>query len=155
MLRSLFCIALATVAVAPAQAVNLTGTWEGTVTCQVFDGAYSKTKNANSTLIIAQEGATFDARLGDDLNFNGAGIDSTAKPTLQGEAAMNACSTDTTPLGDGDDEIVRLKVKVNPEKGTGALSGESVSGRTGSVRTCKYKFKRTSTNLPKFTGCPA
>jgi hypothetical protein len=155
MIRSIFSIALVALAVSPAHAVDLTGVWEGTVTCQVFNGAYSKTKNADSTLLIAQEGTTFSARLDDELSFNGAVIDSTAKPTEQGEAAMNTCSTDATPLGDGDDEIARLKVKVNPEKGTGSLTGESHFATTGTVLSCKYKLKRTSTMPPKFTGCPA
>ena len=155
MIRSLLCIALTMVAVSPAYAVDLTGVWEGTVTCQVFNGAYSKTKNTASTLLISQEGATFAARLDDELSFNGAVLDSTAKPAEQGEAAMNACSTDATPLGDGDDEIARLKVKVNPEKGTGSLTGESHFATTGAVLTCKYKLKRTSTTPPKFTGCAA
>jgi hypothetical protein len=43
---------------------------------------------------------------------------------------------------------------VNPEKGTGTLSGESVVGTDGTVLTCKYKLKRTSTTPPKFTTCP-
>jgi hypothetical protein len=155
MIRSLFCIALTVTAVSPAHAVDLTGTWQGAVTCQAFNGAYSKTKNADSTLLIVQAGGTFSARLDDELSFNGAVIDSTAKPTEQGEAAMNACSTDASPLADGDDEIARLKAKVNPEKGTGTLSGESIFGTTGMALTCKYKLKRTSTTPPKFAGCPA
>ena len=155
MIRALFCLALAVVAVAPAHAVDLTGVWEGTVTCQVFNGTYGKSKSADSVLLIAQAGGTFSANLDSELTFNGAVIDSTAKPTEQGEAVMNACSTDATPLGGGDDEIARLKVKVNVDKGTGTLSGESIFAIAGSVFTCKYKHKRTSTTVPKFLACPA
>lgn len=154
MIRSLCSIALVALAVSPAHAVDLTGVWEGTITCQAFNGEYSKTKDADSTLHIFQEGGTFIAQLDGEVSFNGAVIDSTAKPTEQGEAAMNACSTDATPLGDGSDLIARLKAKVNPEKGTGTLTGEGVFATTGAVSTCKYKLKRTSTMPPKFAGCP-
>jgi hypothetical protein len=155
MRKNLLALALAAAATAsPAGAVDVTGTWEGSVTCSVFDGAYAKTKTSPSTLLIVQEGNLFIARLDDALTYNGGVIDSGDKPLLQGEGAMNLCSTDVVPLGGGDDEIVRMKLKVNPEKGTGTLSGESIFGAAGEARTCKYKYKRTSATAPDVAPCP-
>jgi hypothetical protein len=157
MIRSLIGIALALVAVAPsARAVDLTGTWEGTVTCTAFNGEYSKTKVADSVLLILQSASgEFTALLDGMLGFNGRVVDSTAKPEVQGEAVMTVCSTDAVPIGGGDDEIARLKVKVNPVKGTGTLSGESIVTTQGTILTCKYKHKRTSPTSPKVSSCSA
>ena len=50
-------------------------------------------------------------------------------------------------------------IKVNPDKGTGALKGvsivEFVDNAVPTVVTCKLKFKRVSTTVAKFTGCQA
>ena len=44
--------------------------------------------------------------------------------------------------------------KVDPEKGTGTLSGESIFESEAQVVVCKLKYKRTSTTPGKFLNCP-
>ena len=51
-----------------------------------------------------------------------------------------------------------MAIKVNPDKGTGALKGvsivEFIDETTPTVVTCKLKYKRVSTTVAKFAGCP-
>jgi len=148
-------IALALVA-APAGAIDLTGTWEGTFSCKSFDGtaAPQNFKNKDSVMLIAQTDATFIAQLDEVDHYNGAVIDDASDTTARGEAVMNHCGTDALPLLDSPGEIVRLKAKVDPEKGTGTLSGDSIFEMPGLVMSCKFKFKRTNLTPNKFGGCP-
>jgi hypothetical protein len=140
-----------------ARAVDLTGTWEGSYTCQGFDGASFKAGNKTSTLLIFQEGTTFSANLdGDDYLYNGAVINDTGKPDALGEMVMNQCGNDPLPLLGAEGEIVRMKVKVDAAKGTGSLKGISIiETPIPDVVTCKYKYKRISTTVVKFLTCPA
>ena len=164
-IRSRLAIALAVAAAplglaAPASAVDLTGTWEGSYTCQGFDGVNFKTGNKNSVLLIFQDGITFSADLdAGDFVYNGVAIDDDADPQGKGNLIMNQCGTDAIPLQGAESEMMRLAIKVNPDKGTGALKGvsivEFVDNGVGTVVTCKLKFKRVSTTVAKFAGCPA
>jgi hypothetical protein len=140
-----------------AHAVDLTGTWNGSYSCTNFDGTATKTKTKDSVLLIVQTGPTLSAIIdaGAGGTYRGATIDATAKPTEQGEAVFNFCTTDALPLADSASELVRLKAKVDPEKGTGTLSGVSYFEQPTNLLTCKLKYKRVSTAPPKFAGCDA
>jgi hypothetical protein len=142
---------------ASAHAIDLTGTWNGSYSCTSFDGEATKTKAPDSVLLIFQTGGTLSAIIdaGAGGTYRGATIDATAKPTEQGEAVFNFCTTDALPLADSASELVRLKAKVNVEKGTGTLSGVSYFEQPGNMLTCKLKYKRVSTAPPKFAGCDA
>jgi hypothetical protein len=143
-------------AAAPARAIDLTGTWAGSVTCKRFgiDGESSTEKTKDSELVIAQAGETFDAEL-DLLTFRGATIDAAADGARRGQAVLVSCDADAVPLDGGVNEIVQLKAKVDAEKGTGTLAGVSVfeHGMDG-FRTCRFKYKRTSTTAGALTPCP-
>src|SRR5262249_1760406 len=128
--------------------------WEGSYSCDAFNGTAAKNKVKPSVLLIAQEGATFIASLDNIDTYSGATIDDTADTTKKGEAVLDHCGTDQTPLV-GFGEIIRFKAKVDPVKGTGTLSGESIFEMEGTVASCKFKYKRTEMSLPKLLGCPA
>jgi hypothetical protein len=159
MKKTLLTVAVAALAAATsAHAVDLTGTWNGKYTCTQFDGSSSKvTSPPDSVLLIDQTGATLSAIIdaGSGGTYRGATIDATAKPDAQGEAVFNACQTDAVPFSGGTGELVRLKVKVDPEKGTGTLSGVSYFETQTYLLTCKLKYKRVSTAPTKFGGCDA
>jgi hypothetical protein len=154
--QALLGIALASlVAAAPAGAIDLTGTWEGSFTCKRFgiDGESSTEKTKDGVLMILQAGGTFDARI-EGIEYRGATIDAADDGARRGEAVLVACDADAIPLDGGVNEIVRLKAKVDAEKGTGTLTGVSVHehGMSGFI-TCKLKFKRTATTASKFPVC--
>lgn len=155
-LAALFSLLIAFGALAPAAlAFDLTGTWEGKWTCQGFDGESFKSSNKESTLLITQTGNTIAASLDNGVFvYNGGAISDVQNPEKRGEAAFAACPNDNLPLATGESEIIRLKVKVRPETGTGALTGLSiVESEFPDVLTCKYKFKRTSTTDPNLLAC--
>jgi hypothetical protein len=142
-----------------AGAIDLTGTWEGSYTCQGFDGINFKTGNKTSVLLISQEGTQFSADLdGGDYIYNGVAIDDEKDPQGKGNLVMNQCGTDSFPTEGPEGEIVRMSAKVNTEKGTGALKGVGIVEFTDETRptvvTCKFKFKRVNTTPADFTGCP-
>jgi hypothetical protein len=154
--KALLGISLALLfAARPAEAIDLTGTWEGSSVCKRFsiDGQSSTEKTKERVLFIAQAGATFDASI-DFLEFRGATIDDPADGARRGQAALVTCLADAIPLDGGVNEIIQLKAKVDAAKGTGTLTGVSVHehGMNG-IMTCRYKFKRTSTTAGKFTSC--
>ena len=156
-LLAAFITVAAFAAVTSAHAVDLTGTWNGSYSCTSFDGTTTKNKTKDSVLLIVQTGATLAAIIDDGSGgtYRGAAIDATAKPAEQGEAVFNFCTTDALPLADSASELVRLKAKVNPAKGTGTLSGVSYFEQPGNLLTCKLKYKRVSTAPTKFAGCDA
>ena len=108
-----------------------------------------------SVLRIVQTGATLSASIDDGSGgtYNGATVDSTAKPTEQGETVLNACGTDAIPLVGGSSELMRLKAKVDPAKGTGTLTGVSYFETPTFLLTCKLKYKRVETTTAKFKTC--
>lgn len=157
MKKALLAVAVALACATSAHAVDLTGTWNGSYSCVNFDGTTTKNKTKDSVLLIVQTGGTLSAIIDDGAGgtYRGATIDATAKPGEQGEAVFNFCSTDSFPLADSASELVRLKAKVNPEKGTGTLSGVSYFEQPGNMLTCKLKYKRVSSAPTKFGGCDA
>lgn len=154
---ALLGIALASLAAAaPAAAIDLSGTWEGSVTCKRFSiaGETSTEKTKPSTLRILQAGAAFDAEI-DAMAYYGAAIDAASDGARRGEAVLVSCPSDAIPLDGGVHELVRIKAKVDDAKGTGTLTGESIHehGQNG-IMSCKLKFKRTSAAVAKFQTCP-
>jgi hypothetical protein len=141
-----------------ASAIDLTGTWQGSYTCQGFDGVNFKAGNKASVLLINQTDTHFSADLdGGDYIYNGVAIDDDADPQGKGNLVMNQCGTDPFPTEGAEGEIVRMAAKVNPDKGTGSLKGVSIVEFLDEARptvvTCKFKYKRVSTAPVKFNGC--
>lgn len=143
---------------ASAGAVDIEGFWRGTVTCQEFDGVVTKTKDRVAALdVIHPDGATFIAELNGITSFNGSIVPSASNGVTGGEAVMSGCTTDAFPIDGERGEMIHLRAKVNPTKGTGTLTGVGIyeSATTPFLKVCKYKFKRESTTPGAFTeGCP-
>ena len=138
---------------APAGAVDLSGTWNGSYTCTGSNGEVVKVKQKESVLLIAQTDATFSASI-DGTAYNGAVLNLDADATKKGDAVMNSCTLDAVPMNGASGEIVHFKVKVDPDKGSGTVSGESIFESVSQQLVCKLKYKRTNTTPTKFTGCP-
>jgi hypothetical protein len=154
--NALLGLALASLcAAAPAGAIDLTGSWTGSVTCKRFtmNGESVTQKTKPATLSIVQAGALFDAAI-DGLEYRGRTIDLATDGLKRGEAVLVSCDADAIPLEDGVTEIVRFKAKVDAEKGTGTLTGEALHehGMNG-IMSCKLKFKRTSAIPGAFSTC--
>jgi hypothetical protein len=142
-----------------ARALDLTGSWEGSWSCQRYDGTTSKTNNKDSTLTIFQANAmvTFNALLDGEIVYNGTLIPDTGDGLKLGAAVLAQCGTDPFPISGLAGELIRFKAKgVDPEKGTGTLTGVSVfeaGDPVGVTSLCKYKFKRVSTKPPSAPTC--
>jgi hypothetical protein len=152
-----FLSALAAAAAAPAaSAFDLTGTWEGRWSCQGFDGVKFKSRNSQSTVQITQTGNTLAVNMDNgDYLYNGGAVPDAGSPTTKGEIALTQCGTDSVPLAGPASELLRAKVKADPERGTGSMKGLSIlESAIPDVLTCKYSYKRTSTTDPAVAACP-
>jgi hypothetical protein len=156
--HALLAIAFASlVAASPAAAIDLSGTWEGSFTCKRFGVVEQETvteKTKDSVLRILQAGEAFDAEIDGTATYRGKTIDAATDGARRGEAVLVSCDSDPLPLDGGVHEIVRFKAKVDAAKGTGTLTGESLTehGQLG-IMSCKLKFKRTSAAVAKFPTC--
>jgi hypothetical protein len=138
---------------AGAQAIDLTGTWVGKWTCQGFDGAKFKSSNKQSTLLITQNGNALAASIDGDFTYNGGVIPDLRNPDGKGEAALVGCANDVIPFAGGESEIVRAKVKTSAS-GAGSFKGLAVlESDFPDVLTCKYSYRRTSTENPNVPAC--
>jgi len=131
---------------APADALNLTGTWSGKFKCSNYDGLKFSTLDKNQTLKISQVGQNVSAEWVGVAKFTGFVIDDLKKPDSKGQAALADCSTNFD-LSGGFAEMAKLSASVNPNKGKGSLSGTSVYSVPESqdvlktVGQCKWSFK--------------
>ena len=150
--------AMAATAIAPsASAFDLTGTWEGSWSCQGFDGVKfrSRSGRGRSTVLITQTGNTLAVDMDDgDYLYNGGAIPDGSSPTTKGEVVLAQCGTDNIPLAGPDAELIRAQVKVDDVKGKGSIKGLSVlESSIPDVLTCKYGYKRVSTVDPAVPAC--
>ncbi len=156
--RRLMVVAvLAAVLVLPASraaAFDINGTWAGKITCKgIFDGE-PQALSLTPTLLIDDSG---------ELQLAVDGVHYAAVPFVdsshpdKGELAIIRCDTSSTRSGaEFGGEFGRLKVSTKPAKGTGSISGGSYRASiliTGSLLTCKWSFKRVTTDHPALAGC--
>jgi hypothetical protein len=147
-------LAFSLVAALPAAAFTLTGHWEGSWSCTVFeDGVKTTDGNKNSTLEVTSLGDAFAARFDGNYDVRGVEIDDLTKPE-KGEISFAHCGTNDDLTGPNGSELGRLKVSTSGERGT--LSGISIwSARPYHIATCKYKFTRVDTVNPNLIyACP-
>lgn len=148
----LAALPLALAAGAHAQGVpaDLTGTWQGKVSCKLnhADDGATGSYTIDSELLIRQtglgaNGTALGVVLGPD-EFSGRTIDT---GTGTGEVAFVRCGSRDSAWAQ-QTEIWKSKFKVNAEKGTGSISGTSVYNDAygtpglGTLVTCKGKWKR-------------
>lgn len=155
---SLFSLAAALALASGASAFDLTGTWAGRWSCQGYDGSKFRSSSKDSVLRVTQTGSSLAVDLDDGLyRYNGGAIFDDKSPTTKGEIALVQCGTDNVPFDGPEGEIVRAKVKADAAKGTGSLKGVSLVEFSDieitDVLTCKYSYKRISTEDPAVPPC--
>jgi hypothetical protein len=157
-MRVVILLAVSALLAAPAAAIDLTGTWEGSFKCAEFDGSKFKFKDTDEILEITQSGTVLNVlwttTSPDPTPIQGIAIDDDKKPDQKGSAAMIDCDT-TTDLTSGYGEIANLQASVNRTKGKGKLKGKSIYTVGGDVvGECKWSFKLMDLADPGATGCP-
>ncbi|MBI5505342.1 MAG: hypothetical protein HY899_11110 [Deltaproteobacteria bacterium] len=141
-----------------AEALNLTGNWQGSWVCTAFEGAKSVESNKASTLAITQVGTAVYARMDDgDFTYNGTAIASTLRPDELGEVALIECDTDNLPAAGAEGEMIRAKVRVKIDGSVAVLKATSIVEGPGAlplVGSCRYVYRRTDQTDPNLTACP-
>lgn len=149
-------LALASGAHAQGDPADLTGTWEGKVSCKFnrADTGATGSYTSDSELLIRQIGVGANVTelavvLGPD-GFSGRTIDTGVG---KGEVVFVRCGSGESAWSQGT-EIWKSKFKVSAEKGTGSITGTSVYNDAngapvqGTLVTCKGKWKRVDTAEP-------
>jgi hypothetical protein len=136
-------------------AFDLTGTWVGRWSCQGFEGVPFKSSRKPSILLISQTGNSLAASIDGAFAYNGGAIPDVRAPNTRGEVALLQCATDSLPHQGGESEILRAKVNVDPQQGSGSFKGLAVlESDFPDVLTCKYSYKRVDTDDPGLSACP-
>jgi len=141
-----------------ANAVDLTGSWEGKWKCKYFSGgAYTSDENVSSTMKISQSGEDLNVVI-DDNFFNYHGIVKTSNTNAnKGAASFISCKTDTTLIApSGYNELISAKVAVNPQTGGAVLTAVSTGQQftADAVSSiCHYTMKRVNTDDPLIPPC--
>jgi hypothetical protein len=136
-----------------AEAVDLTGTWNGKAICK---GLFAGNKTSDTFA-----GHLFITQTGPDLNMNFLGVlyngafqeDNTA-PTRNGQGTFVACSTTTDYSAYS--EIASFTAKLNPNLDTASTFKATSVYYTGAdnFQTCRWTFKRIDTTNPLPAGVP-
>jgi hypothetical protein len=148
-------------------AVDLTGTWEGTVVCdELLGGEYVNFVDTDAFFEIVQEDNTFrmayrspdaegEEQVADDLLYEG--VIQEVKGSIYSEAIAGICGGDYEAQ-----EIVRLRrILTTGEEAAGRFDAESiffsddVPGFEGVLDflSCKYAYDRVSTEVPELPEC--
>jgi hypothetical protein len=143
-----------------AGAVDLTGTWEGKISCKGSDG--SNFSFSDPVLVQITHAGT-DVRVqfpavSPDI-YAGVSIDDTKKPDTKGVAYLIHCGMSEVPTtgqnGFGETAFLRATTKSN---GGGSLKGSSVffffESPPLEVSACKWSLKRTDPAHPGVPACP-
>jgi hypothetical protein len=137
-----------------ASAFDLTGQWIGKMTCKgILAGEKASLTSKPSTLLIDQS-AGLQLSV-DGVFYKGEEFPDPSHPT-RGQVSVIRCGTNTEGADFGG-ALGRLKVITNPEKRTGSLGGTSFRTDVllaSSVYTCRWAYKRVSTEPPSLEGCP-
>lgn len=145
---------------ATGQVFDLTGAWEGKVTCKRFDGAKTTFK-ATPAITITQT----DNAIGMRVDFGGGSVQQYTglanpdgkKPATKGEFGLIRCGTDSTAAGGvgPTDEVGRFAATTKaPPAFKASFKGTSVFTEASRIGTCTWKGTRTSVADPAVpTGC--
>ncbi len=148
-------IAVASLAlVSQAEALDLTGTWEGTLQCKAYTHSVGKDVIAKTpiTVEITQSGLSLNMRVIEMSAYWRGFVMEDPDKTEKGMASTVLCGTSDS-LGPGTNEIASGKAKA--DSGKGKLKLQSVMALNGlSVATCKYVLKRVLALDPEVSDCP-
>ncbi len=144
--RIVAAVALLGLAATNGEAIDLTGTWEGTTICKGLDDG-AKVKWASKTTVkITQTGSDLNMDF-DGTIYNGL-VQSRATDPSKGIAIGINCETSPS-LAEGNDHEMG-HVTVDGDK----LKGVAVSASDDGFLICKFSGKRTSTADPGVGACP-
>lgn len=128
-------------AAAPAAAVDLTGTWEGTLSCEtlVNDNAPIRDVTRDNVLKIRMVSAwEFVATLNDSMALYGGALDD-GRSLTRGEVVAQRCF----PTAQFN-TVLTANASVNAERSTGSLSGQLrifiLDPSPAFIHTCRASF---------------
>ena len=142
-------------------AVDLTGTWEGTVVCdELLGGEYLNFIDSEAFIEIVQQDNTFRMAYrtptaeGQDLLYEG--VIQEVEGSIYSEAIASICGGDYEAQ-----EIIRLQRIFTGEEGAGRFDAESIFfsddfpgfERDLDFLSCKYAYERVSTERPRVPRC--
>jgi hypothetical protein len=148
-------------AVADAPPPDMTGTWQGAITCKGFFQGQPFTQVSQGLLFITQTNA--DINMEFQTNFYNGAVIMDADNSTKGQGPLIGCGAQAQPFGDYN-EIGRFEALVNAETGKTSFKATSIrvvpgddqaiNNTFGYVATCKWKFVRTSATNPNVSACP-
>ncbi len=136
-----------------ASALDLTGTWEGKLTCKgLFDGEKIST-TCCEILQITQSGDTVNISVFGDLYF-GRVTTRTGHPD-QGAVTFVGCNTDNTLPNASEMVFANVTDDLKPLSVKGTLKGEGpfVNDPTEQY-VCTWNYKRIDRTDPLVSACP-
>lgn len=147
-------VAAAVAAVAPwgqhAYAFDLTGGYEGLMTCKGIDNIGEKdTFKCCSILNVKQTGDTLMMAIVDS-RFFGRAVEMAGHPD-KGVVTAISCSTNTTLPSPS--EMGEFQVSANAETERATVKGETILFGNGRHYICKWNYKRTTLSVPTIDPC--
>lgn len=137
-----------------AQALDVTGTWEGKWKCSVFNslvGNFETASNPASMMKISQAGNDLNVEIDSQFfRFHGVVAASAADPD-HGAATLISCHTDPTTLSQPGsvNELISTRFTTNPNTGSGTFTATSTGQQENFLAAvCHYVLKRVSTVDP-------
>jgi hypothetical protein len=142
-----------------AMAIDLTGTWEGKVNCQLFIEGQPKSQYAlkDFQFQITQTGTDLNLQVVNPLTgnpslFDGAVVES-VDDTTKGEVGLLECTSGVEKVGGA---MIRAKVMADPISGKSKATGTVLfvdAEPVLEVGTCKINFKRIDATDPNVPSC--
>ena len=150
-------LALAAGALTRAEALNLTGTWRGTLSCDLVvdtggpGGLREREVRRDQTLeILMLDDLQFIAQIQGGGTLFGAAMDN-GTTTTRGKAAAQRCSP-TAILN----SVLSVDATVNDATGTGSMTGQLLDlliDDPGVIQTCRASFRRITADPPTVDPC--
>jgi hypothetical protein len=141
-----------TLAASAAAQIDLTGTYEGRVTCvEILDDGTGEKFKESSTLEITQIDEDEFLIDVDGQSYQGRLIVAAQRPDRRGAALALACGTSDDPSSDG--AIATLDVRANPNSGRVRIRGGVSFFEAFGFGGCKGNWKRTDDTDPEALGC--
>ena len=139
-----------------AEAIDITGTWDATLVCETHaQGLRTEKSSTDAQLLISPHGGVLVAVRLEPFGtlFLGPAINQDVRASTRGEVATSTCNS--YPGGPYDPATLAGTVSLNPDKGTGRMSGDILSvSRAQWFLTCRFTATRVSTADPG-VACPA
>lgn len=143
-----------------AQAVDLTGEWQGYQVCDRYNGEKFQTTYSDDTMLITQDGDTvyvaalFDGS-GFALVFQGTVINENKRHTRVGEAALTECHSAPASEYSETARVTKIDTKrgsTDAEFVATSIFAQHFEDATDHG-TCTWKYRRVSSSDPGVPAC--